>query len=223
MIGTDSASHMKSSPRNATGRITESQPPAQVIGGRPVGLSTSEEGTRLTDKIAALEADIALYRSALESSREEMQAFAYSISHDLRAPLRAIEGFSRILLEDFAEGLNPDAQRFLQHIVANTETLGSQIEDLLRFYRIGKNPPNRIPTDADAVCREVMAMLPPGSAERIEITEPLPQVLADPVQLREVFFQLLANAWKFGKKNPDAKIQVHTEIAPGCGEDLDSG
>src|SRR5262245_28835409 len=82
-----------------------------------------------------LEAEIALYRHALQKAREEFQAFAYSVSHDLRAPLRAIEGFSKILLEDFASDLGPEPQRFLKHIITNTQQISTQVEDLLRFYR----------------------------------------------------------------------------------------
>src|SRR4051812_47111087 len=73
--------------------------------------------------LTALEAEVALYRHALEKAREEMQAFAYSVSHDLRAPIRAIEGFSKILLEDFASELQPEARKFLDHIIENTQQL----------------------------------------------------------------------------------------------------
>lgn len=202
---------MKESSRKSSGGIAE-QDSLQAAGGRPVGLSSSQEGARLLDRISELEADIAVYRTALDDSRAEMQSFAYSVSHDLRAPLRAIEGFSKIVLEDFSQELDPEGQRLLKLIVTNTEILGSQIEDLLRFYRICKNPPNRLATNADELCRGVLDELKPGSANHIEIPEPLPVVFADPIQLREVFRQLLENAVKFCERKPDPRIEVRCEF-----------
>jgi light-regulated signal transduction histidine kinase (bacteriophytochrome) len=172
-------------------------------------LAGAQEGTAgLQEQITALEAELALYREALKNSREDMQAFAYSVSHDLKAPLRAIEGFSKILLEDFSKQLPAEAQRFLQHIVTNTETLGGQIEDLLKYYRAGKNPPAPQPVDLDSVCREIISTLPPADIDRVTILEKLPTVKGDPVQLREVFAQLIGNGLKFSKKAENQKVEV---------------
>jgi light-regulated signal transduction histidine kinase (bacteriophytochrome) len=176
------------------------------------GRSPALESTPRMEKATAIEADLAVYRTALEQARSELQAFAYSVSHDLRAPLRAIEGFSRILAEDFSSELSPEAKRFLKNIVSNTETLGSQIEDLLRFYRLGKNTPTKIRANADAICREVIAALPPATAEKIEIPSPLPEVFVDPVQLRDIFSELLRNAVKFTGNTPAPKIQVRAAV-----------
>lgn len=168
-----------------------------------------KEGTAgLQEQIAALEAELALYREALKNSRDDMQAFAYSVSHDLKAPLRAIEGFSKILLEDFSTDLSPDAQRFLKHIVTNTETLSTQIEDLLKYYRAGKNAPARLTVDLDAVCREILGTLPPQNGQRVRIIGTLPKVTGDPVQLREVLSQLISNGLKFSAnaRNPTVEI-----------------
>ena len=174
----------------------------------------SDDETTRTDRIATLEADLAVYRTAFEQSRAEMQAFAYSVSHDLRAPLRAIEGFSKILLDDFSADLNPDAVRFLKNIVTNTETLGSQIDDLLRFYRLAKNPPTKINANADAIFREVVANLPAGTAIKVSIPSPLPQVVADPIQLREVFGELLRNAVKFSRNSSAPTVEIRASVEP---------
>jgi len=174
----------------------------------------SDDETTRTDRIATLEADLAVYRTAFEQSRAEMQAFAYSVSHDLRAPLRAIEGFSKILLDDFSADLNPDAVRFLKNIVTNTETLGSQIDDLLRFYRLAKNPPTKINANADAIFREVVANLPAGTAIKVSIPSPLPQVVADPIQLREVFGELLRNAVKFSHHSSAPTVEIRASVEP---------
>lgn len=182
---------------------------------RSVARSMPDDKTsQPADRIAALEADLAIYRTALEQSRAEMQAFAYSVSHDLRAPLRAIEGFSKILLDDFSADLSPDAARFLKSIVTNTETLSSQIDDLLRFYRLGKNPPTKIDANADAIFREVIAHLPAGTAIKVNIPTPLPRVLADPLQLREVFGELLRNAVKFSRNSSTPTVEVRAALEP---------
>jgi signal transduction histidine kinase len=165
------------------------------------------------EQLTALEAELAIYREALKNSREDMQAFAYSVSHDLKAPLRAIEGFSKILLEDFAAELTPEAQRFLKHIVNNTETLASQIEDLLKYYRAGKNPPAFVSVDLDSVCREIIATLPPQDSARVKILDRLPTVRGDSVQLREILAQLISNGLKFSKnaRNPAVELSGKVE------------
>jgi len=164
-----------------------------------------------------LEAEIALYRSALEKSRDELQMFAYSVSHDLRAPLRAIEGFSRILLEDFSKALDPEAQRFLKHITANTQHLSSQIDDLLRYYRVGKNAPAKIEVDTNAICQEaLLAASSPASKKANVVRHDLPAVAADPVQLREIFTQLIGNALKFSGQRNTPKIEIGSKVESGA-------
>jgi light-regulated signal transduction histidine kinase (bacteriophytochrome) len=170
----------------------------------------------LSDRISALEAEIAVYRQAVENSRQEMQGFAYSVSHDLRAPLRAIEGFSKILLEDFRKQLEPEAQRFLQHITSNTQTLTSQIDDLLRYYRYGKNPPSKIKVDADAICREAIDLASPRRQPNVLISGKLPEVEADPIQLREIFTQLIENALKFSSRADSPSIEVGAKVEPNA-------
>lgn len=162
----------------------------------------------MQEQIAALEAELALYREALKNSRDDMQAFAYSVSHDLKAPLRAIEGFSKILLEDFSSNLDPEAHRLLKHIVSNTETLSGQIEDLLKYYRAGKNVPARLAVDLDAVCREILSTLPPQDAARVKIPQKLPTVTGDSVQLREVLVQLISNGLKFSRTANNPHVEV---------------
>jgi light-regulated signal transduction histidine kinase (bacteriophytochrome) len=181
--------------------------------GVAIGKAVETKEAGLQEQISALEAELAVYREALKNSREDMQAFAYSVSHDLKAPLRAIEGFSRILLDDFSAELNEDAQRFIKHIVANAETLSSQIEDLLKYYRCGKNTPARIPVDLQGVCAEIISTLPPEEGGRAKIVGELPTVLGDAVQLREVFAQLIGNALKFSKnaRNPTVEISAAME------------
>jgi light-regulated signal transduction histidine kinase (bacteriophytochrome) len=206
---------MKNRTTNALGDTEGRRKTSVAEGARSVavGKAPNTKETGLQEQITALEAELALYREALKNSREDMQAFAYSVSHDLKAPLRAIEGFSRILLEDFSTELNEEAQRFIKHIVSNTETLSSQVEDLLKFYRCGKNVPARIPVDLQAVCAEIISTLPPQDSGRVKINGQLPTVIGDAVQLRELFAQLISNALKFSKnaRNPAVEISGTTE------------
>jgi light-regulated signal transduction histidine kinase (bacteriophytochrome) len=159
--------------------------------------------------LKALEAEIALYRHALENARTELQAFAYSVSHDLRAPIRAIEGFSRILLDDYAADLSPEAQKFLKHIIENTQQLSSQVEDLLKYYRLGKVVPQKIQVDSQNLVQEALAdqsmPLPAGLSVS---THSLGPVVADPGQLRHVFSQLISNAIKFSRDNPNPQLEI---------------
>jgi two-component system, sensor histidine kinase and response regulator len=182
-------------------------------GGRTAAESHAHSPSE-TKSMQELEAEIALYRHALEKSREEFQAFAYSVSHDLRAPLRAIEGFSKILLEDFAKELSEEPRRFLQHIISNTQHLGSQIEDLLKFYRAGKNAPTKMEVSADALCKEALVAVQDPSRPVEIVQEPLPKVHADPLQLREIFAELIGNALKYTSKTPSPRIEIGAKLEP---------
>ncbi|HEV8542556.1 MAG TPA: HAMP domain-containing sensor histidine kinase [Verrucomicrobiae bacterium] len=167
--------------------------------------------------ISQLEAEVALYRKALEQAREEMQGFAYSVSHDLRAPLRAIEGFSKILLDDFSSQLNPEASRFLRHIISNAQQLGNLIEDLLRLYRATKNPPNRSVVDANTICKEAIDDLSAEFRGNVSIQQnELPEVYADPAQLRQIFRELVSNAIKFSRRKPAPHVEISARGEPGA-------
>jgi signal transduction histidine kinase len=179
---------------------------------RGAQLQVKDGSSGFQEQLTALEAELAIYREALKNSREDMQAFAYSVSHDLKAPLRAIEGFSKILLEDFATELSPDAQRFLKHIVNNTETLASQIEDLLKYYRAGKNQPSFASVDLDSVCREIVANLPPPDAARVKILDSMPTIRGDAVQLREILSQLISNGLKFSKNARNPAVEISSKV-----------
>jgi two-component system, sensor histidine kinase and response regulator len=165
-------------------------------------------------RVTALETEIALYRHMLEKSRDELQSFAYSVSHDLRAPIRAIEGFSKILAEDFAAQLQPDARKFLDHIISNTQQLSGQIEDLLRFFRAGRTPSGKSPLDPNAILNSVRQSIKVPVNVGID-QEQLPSVAADAGQLREIFSQLLSNALKAVAKAQNPRISIGSRVEPG--------
>jgi light-regulated signal transduction histidine kinase (bacteriophytochrome) len=165
-------------------------------------------------RLTSLNAEVALYRHALELSRAELQAFAYTVSHDLRAPIRAIEGFSRILMDDFSQELGSEAKNFLGHIVQNTRQLASQVDDLLKFYRLGKTRTQKTKVDCEALVREVLSeRAEPISGEVTVRALPVGTVTADPHMLRQAFAYLIDNAIKFSRSSATPKVEV------GCRND----
>jgi len=160
-----------------------------------------------------LEAQVAQRTQALEGTNAELESFSYSVSHDLRAPLRAIHGFARILLEDHNAQLDPEAQRLLGVIDQNTRRMGQLIDDLLAFSRLGRQ-------EIAAGGRVDMTELTRLVADEIRRTEgeqnghveirvaSLPAAQGDRALLRQVISNLLQNAVKFTRGRPNARIEV---------------
>ena len=152
----------------------------------------------------------------LEAANKELEAFSYSVSHDLRAPLRAIEGFSRILLEDYLPQIPPDAQRHLQVVCANTQQMGELIDDLLAFSRLSRQPLRKQPVALGNLINQVLEDLRAGQQEgNLEITVGnLSDCDADPSMLKQVFINLLSNAIKFTRKREAPRIEIgHQQTA----------
>jgi two-component system, NtrC family, sensor kinase len=160
-------------------------------------------------KIEDLEKMVAERTRALEETNKELESFSYSVSHDLHAPLRSIEGFSRILLEDYAEKLDADGARKLQVINTSSQRMGLLIDDLLRLAQITRGEMRRIPVDLSALTREVESELRQSAPERsVEYRiEPNLIALGDPQFIRIALENLIGNAWKFTGKRADARIE----------------
>ncbi len=159
---------------------------------------------------AHLEQRVVDRTAQLLAANKEMEAFSYSISHDLKAPLRAIDGFSIILLEDYAANLPPEAQKYLNRVCANVVKMRQMVDGLLSLARLGRNDFEPKMQATTAVVRRALEELKAETADReIEIVvNPLPNCTADAVLLRQVFANLLANAIKFTSKTPTARIEV---------------
>ena len=146
----------------------------------------------------------------LKAANQELAAFSYSIAHDLRAPLRAMNSFSRILLEDYAPQLDAEAQSYLQRVSANALRMGRLIDDLLAFGQLSHKPlRKRLVAPVDLV-REVLEDLRPEYAHRqVELViRDLPACQADPALLKQVWANLVGNALKFTRERPVARIEV---------------
>jgi PAS domain S-box-containing protein len=196
-----------------------------TISGRPLYdaagkfLGYHGTGRDVTQQVAAEERlrrfNVELERKVLERTAEldtavkELEAFTYTVSHDLRAPLRAIEGFSRMLEERHAGALAPEGREQLQRVRAAARRMGQLIEDLIAFSRIGRGALHRRAVDLSALAHVVAKELEAGAPERrVEwrIAEGL-GAHADPGLARVVLENLLGNAWKYSAKTPSAVVE----------------
>ncbi|MGD1149548.1 MAG: ATP-binding protein, partial [Thermoanaerobaculaceae bacterium] len=160
---------------------------------------------------AELERRVVERTSQLEAANQELEAFSYSVSHDLRAPLRAIDGFSRMVVEDNGDRLNDEGKRQLEVIRANTQKMGRLIDDLLAFSRAGRAELHRVRLEMGPLVHVVFSeVVPgPGEGERIDLTVgDLPGAWADPALIRQVWVNLLSNAVKFSRARERAVIRV---------------
>lgn len=159
---------------------------------------------------ADLEQRVAQRTAQLAATNRELEAFSYSVSHDLRAPVRAMNGFSRILQEEYGAHLPPEAQSYLQLIHDNAVRMNDLIEALLALSRLSRQAPRRRTVSPAGIVREVLEEVRADREGRqVEIVvDDLPACEADPVLLKQVFANLLANALKFTRTREDARIRV---------------
>jgi PAS domain S-box-containing protein len=151
-----------------------------------------------------------------EASNKELEAFAYSVSHDLRAPLRAINGFSRILLEEYAQELSAEAYRYLEVVRKNAVQMGELIDHLLAFSRLGRQSVIKEPVDMRVLVEQSLAELSgeqEGRQVEIVIGE-LPACNADSRLFKQVVLNLLSNAVKFTRCREKARIEFGTAGSP---------
>lgn len=160
------------------------------------------------DEIAALDARFHGMAGALETSRRELESFSYSVSHDLRAPLRAVSGYARMVEEDFSDKLDDHGRRYLSTIRAEAARMGRLIDDLLAFSRLGRQPLQVGPVDVAAVAREALSDIPDAADPRVSVQIDAPPAMADRAMLRQVFVNLLSNAIKFSSQNSEIHVEV---------------
>ncbi len=164
------------------------------------------------DITARKTAEAALVRAkeAAEAASRELEAFSYSVAHDLRAPLRAIDGFSQALLEDYSGVLDGEGREFLSRLRLAAQQMAQLIDDLLNLSRMTRSELRRLPIDVAALVRssaESVQLACPGHRVQLVVAPDL-SVSADPQLLRVVFDNLLGNAWKFTRKTPGPRVEV---------------
>jgi signal transduction histidine kinase len=146
----------------------------------------------------------------LESANRELESFSYSVSHDLRSPLRAIDGYSLMLEEDYGPQLDETARRYIQTIRSGSQRMATLIDDLLTFSRLSRQSLNRQTVDMTTLARRAAAEVLEGQPEpkpAVNIAE-LPPVLGDPALLRQVWTNLIGNAVKYSSKSATPEVQI---------------
>ncbi len=171
--------------------------------------------TALTERARTdlAEERLRIQAAELEAANEELESFSYSVSHDLRAPVRAMLGYTSAIEEDYAALLDDEGRRLLAVVKSEASRMGALIDDLLAFSKLGRRPMNSATVNMFALAGDVageqtrVANLP---ASVFTIAD-LPQIRGDHVLLRQVWINLLANAVKYSSKNADPHIDVWAE------------
>jgi light-regulated signal transduction histidine kinase (bacteriophytochrome) len=156
----------------------------------------------------------------VQERTEELESFTYSVSHDLRTPLRAVDGFSRMLMRRYADDLDAEGQRLVRVIHENTQKMSRLIDGLLALSRLGRRTMRRRSVDVEQLAREAFDEARQGRADHatgesesaVEFTvEPLPAAHADRAMLQRVLVNLLSNALKFTRDEASPRITVRAE------------
>lgn len=171
--------------------------------------------SNITIKNQADELDMArhalLLQAELEAANKELETFSYSVSHDLRSPLRAINGFAKALIEDYGSSLPPEAMRYLTHIENGAIRMGALIDDLLSFSRLSRLELTATVVDMQSLLNLVWSDLLREEPERkveLHCASKLPTIQADRALMRQVLVNLLSNALKFTSRSTSPVVEV---------------
>jgi len=176
-----------------------------------------EQRKRREDEIRTLNKELVMRATELETSNNELESFAYSVSHDLRAPLRHVVGYSELLQKQASSLLDEKSRRYTRTILESAKRMGNLIDDLLAFSRIGRAETKNTLVSLDHLVKDVVAEIGQDTTGRDIVwkIDPLPVCCGDRSMLRLVIFNLLSNAVKFTRMRAQAEIEI------GCvdGED----
>lgn len=176
-------------------------------------VATAAERTAAEAKLARhradLEAEVQQRTAQLQAANRELEAFSYTVSHDLRSPLRTLDGFSKILLHKHSAGLAPEAQELLRMLSEGANRMGSLIESVLALSRIGRAQLDRKAVDLSSLSRGILDALSHETKRQVHVeVQPGMVVDADPGMMRIVLQNLLGNAWKFTARTTTPSVQV---------------
>lgn len=176
-----------------------------------------KELARARDQLSAqnelLEAKVRERTARLQETIDDLETFSYSITHDMRAPLRAMQGFAKLLLEGHAAKLDPDGQDYLQRICNSANRLDLLIRDVLSYSNIVRTPLTLVPVDADKLARDIISEYPGLKTPHAEvsISEKLPCLMANEAFLTQCFSNLLANAVKFVPPETIPRVDISVQ------------
>lgn len=164
---------------------------------------------------AELEHRVEKRTAELEIANRELESFSYSVSHDLRAPIRAINGYSYLLLHEQGSCIPPEARRYIERIGKNSKRMGQLVDDLLEFVRLGRSPLNFETVDLSEIASQSVAELRETAGDRrVEVhLDPIPPCRCDAALMRHVLDNLLANAFKFTCYLEQAAIAISATVA----------
>jgi len=198
--------------------------PVRMIGARmdiTMRQQAQEEIRRLNEslerRVLERTAELGVANARLEVANAELETFSYSVSHDLRAPLRAIRGFSKALQEDYSAKLDEHGKDQLERVAANALRMDQLIEDLLKLSQVSRHNLQRVSVDLSALAQSIAADLQqrqPGRVATFIIADGL-QASGDPHLLRVLLENLLGNAWKYTSKHAAARIELGVTVHEG--------
>jgi signal transduction histidine kinase len=186
------------------------------VGNLVAARATLAKNQRLAAELRQANQTLQQTATRLAESNAELEAFSYSVSHDLRAPLRAIDGFSSLLVDEQRDRLDEEGKKYLERVRSSVRRMTTLIDDLLHLSRITTADLERRPLDLAQLARAVVATLrqrDPQRSVQVEIAEALPAD-ADPRLARVLLENLIGNAWKFSSKQPAARISIGKEPGP---------
>ena len=171
----------------------------------------------LMDDLRVSNKNLEVTTHQLGNTNKELEAFAYSVSHDLRSPLRSIDGFSQILLEDYSGILDKQGRHYLQRVRAGTQNMGQLIDDILRLSRSGRHSMDKKTINMESIVREVCKSFANELKNRKVdfVVHECPPVFADSHLVKIMFTNLLSNALKFTGIHENAKIETGSMAEEG--------